>query len=81
MPPLAVFNADRGVALSPDGKLLAYRTATTTVFGAFGSGGGAPWAIRRLDAIDDARLIAGMARGRSLFFSFDSRSIGFFDYH
>jgi len=79
MPPLAVFNADRGVALSPDGKLLAYRTAPSTVFGAFGSGGGAPWAIRRIDAIDDARLIPGVARGRSLFFSFDSRSIGFFD--
>ena len=47
-------------------------------FGTFGSGGGAPWAIRRLDALD-ARLIAGITRGRSLFFSSDSRWIGFFD--
>jgi len=76
--PLAVFNPDRGVALSPDGKLLVYRTTTTTPFGTFGSGGAAPWAIHRLAALD-TKLIAGITRGRSLFFSADSRSIGFFD--
>ena len=76
--PLAVFNPDRGVALSPDGKLLVYRTTTTAPFGTFGSGGGSPWAIHRLAALD-TKLIAGITRGRSLFFSSDSRSIGFFD--
>jgi serine/threonine-protein kinase len=57
---------DRDIAISPDGRYIAYRA------------GGGQLVVRALDSLD-ARVMAGITNVRGPFFSPDSRWIGFFD--
>jgi len=68
--PMAAEGSGSGVALSPDGLLLAYVAAT-------GSGTKQLF-LRRLDQLDDAQPIAGTEGAFDPFFSPDSQWIGFF---
>ncbi len=65
---LALLGWDRAIAISPDGRYIAYRA------------GGEPGqlVLRALDSLDP-RVMAGTTNVRGPFFSPDSRWIGFFD--
>jgi eukaryotic-like serine/threonine-protein kinase len=67
---LDVHDNDRNLALSPDGRYLVYRSG--------GSTNGGPLMLRVIDSLD-AQPLAGVTNARGAFFSFDSRSVGFFD--
>jgi serine/threonine-protein kinase len=67
---LDVQDNDRNLALSPDGRHLVYRSG--------GSSSGGPLMLRALDRLD-AQPLAGVTNARGPFFSFDGRSVAFFD--
>jgi serine/threonine-protein kinase len=64
--PLALFPTYRNVAISPDGRHVAYR------------GGQGQLIVRGIDSLD-ARPLEGIAGAEAPFFSPDSQWIGFFD--
>jgi hypothetical protein len=65
--PLAIWDADRNLAISPDGQMIVYRAGTR-----------AELVLRALERFD-GRVLEGTANARSPFFSPDSQWIGFFD--
>src|SRR5262249_46322221 len=65
---LALQGADRDVAISPDGRYIAYRADP----------GLAQLVVRSVDRID-ARAVGNIANVRAPFFSPDGQWIGFFD--
>jgi eukaryotic-like serine/threonine-protein kinase len=69
--PMNVAGSDRDLALSPDGRHLAYRFGGTTTTGS-------PLMVRAIDQID-ARPLAGIAHAYTPFFSPDNQWIGFFE--
>jgi eukaryotic-like serine/threonine-protein kinase len=74
LPPSETLNsygAGRGLALSPDGRHLVYRSGGTMY-------GGSPLLIRAINELD-ARPLAGIVGALGPFVSPDSRWVGFFD--
>ncbi len=69
--PMNVSSGDRDLALSADGRYLAYR------FGGSGTAG-SPLMVRAIDQID-ARPLAGITNAYTPFFSRDNQWIGFFE--
>jgi serine/threonine-protein kinase len=67
---LDVHDNDRNLAVSPDGLHLVYRSG--------GSSNGGPLMLRPIDSLD-AQPLAGVTNARGAFFSFDGRSVAFFD--
>jgi eukaryotic-like serine/threonine-protein kinase len=69
--PMNVASSDRDLALSPDGRYLAYRFGGSTT-------AGSPLMVRAIDQID-ARPLAGITNTYTPFFSHDNQWIGFFE--
>ena len=69
--PMNVASSDRDLALSPDGRHLAYRFGGTTT-------AGSPLMVRAIDQIE-ARPLAGITHAYTPFFSPDNQWIGFFE--
>jgi eukaryotic-like serine/threonine-protein kinase len=69
--PMNVSSGDRDLALSPDGRHLAYRFGGSTTVGS-------PLMVRPMDQID-ARPLAGIGTAYTPFFSPDNQWIGFFE--
>src|SRR6185503_16007925 len=68
-PPLAVFGPSPAVALSPDGKDLAYGISDALMGQLY---------LRHLNSLDEAQVVAGADKAQGPFFSPDGKYLAFF---